>query len=688
MTRLRGRLFVLQVMVVAMIVVLVVRLWQVQVMQGSRFVTVATETRTREVRVPALRGAILDSSGRPLVRNRSSLVVSIDRSRFERLPDGGDAVLRRLSSVLRIPLQKLKQQIRACGPGVTRPCWPGSPYTPVPIADHVPTRSALQILERQEDFPGVTAEIQAVRDYPNGKDAAQLLGYLQPVTEAELEKREGLKASYSGVDLSGRDGLEAYYDSALRGSPGLRRVQVDRMGKVVAVDQRSNPTPGDILITSIDAKVQRIAEKSLEQALQEAPNADSAAAVVMDAKTGRVIAMASRPTYDPKVWTGGISEKEYQRLLSPKSGLPLVSRALKGEYAPGSTFKISSASAMIADGEPLHGTYQCPSSYNVNGRAFGNAGGMALGSISLHEALVKSCDTVFYRAGYEEWQRDGGNTPKAKTKEPMANMARAYGFGKPTGIDLPGDSPGRIPDRTWKRNLWNATKDQMCRRAKTGYPEIKDEGRAAFSKRLANENCLEGYLFHAYEAANFSIGQGDVLVTPLQLARAYAALVGDGNVRSPRVGWALVRPNGTLVKEIPVPIVNHLPINDETRTYIRKALSEVPSDGTAAGAFRGFPMNIVKIGGKTGTAEVWGKEDTSWFASFAPADDPQLVCVVMVSQGGFGAETAAPAARRIWEGIFGIGKAGDNKPTKAALPGGRPVTRLPVIRQDGTVVAQ
>ena len=684
MTRLRGRLLVLQVLVIAMIVILVVRLWQVQVVQGSRFVTVATETRTREVRVPALRGAILDSSGRPLVRNRTTLVVSVDRGRLERMKDGGDAVLRRLSTVLKVPLSKLKQEIRACGPGVSRPCWPGSPYTPIPVANNVNPRAALQILERQEDFPGVTADIQALRDYPNGKDAAQLLGYLQPVTQSELEKREGLKANYSGVDLTGRDGLERTYDSALRGAPGLRNVQVDRMGKVITVNQQSDPVPGDILVTSIDANVQRIVEKSIDQAMQEVPNSDGAAAVVLDIKTGRVIAMASRPTYDPKVWTGGIAEKDYRRLLSDKSGKPLVSRAIAGEYAPGSTFKISSVSAMVADGQPLHGTYQCPGAYTVEGRAYPNAGGMSLGAISLHEALVKSCDTVFYRAGYEEWLRDGGKVPKSKVKEPMPNMAKAYGFGRRTGIDLPGESAGRIPTRGWKRDLWSSTKDEMCRRAKTGYPEMKDQSRAAFAKRLAHENCVEGAIFHAYEAVNLSIGQGDVLVTPLQLARAYAALLGDGNVRSPRIGWALMRPDGSLKQEIPVPVEGHLPINDETREYIRKALSEVPSDGTAAGAFRGFPMNVVKIGGKTGTAEVYGKEDTSWFASFAPADHPRLVTVVMVAQGGFGASTAAPAARRIWEGIFGLGKGDNSKPVKPALPDGKPVTRLPAISRDNT----
>ncbi len=440
MTRLRGRLLVLQVLVIAMIMVLVVRLWQVQVVQGDRYVTVATETRTREVRVPAVRGSILDSSGRPLVRNRTSLVVSIDRSRLERMPDGGTAVLRRLSPVLGVPYEKLKTQIRACGPGVSKPCWPGSPYTPIPVAEHVKTRQALQILERQEDFPGVTAEIQARRDYPHGKDAVQLLGYLQPVTEQELEKREGLKANYSGVDLTGRGGLEATYDAALRGKPGLRRVQVDRMGKVIRVDQRSNPVPGDILVTSIDERVQRIVEKSLDQAMKETPQSDGAAGVVLDVKTGRVVAMASRPNYDPKVWVGGISEKDYRWLLSDKSGKPLMSRAISGTFAPGSTFKISSASAMIADGASLNGTYECPSSYTAAGRSYSNAGGMSLGSISLHTALEKSCDTVFYKAGYEQWKRDGGEKPTGTPKEPMTHMAKAYGFGRRTGIDLPGES--------------------------------------------------------------------------------------------------------------------------------------------------------------------------------------------------------------------------------------------------------
>ncbi|MEV6981291.1 penicillin-binding protein 2 [Sphaerisporangium sp. NPDC051017] len=681
MIRVRARLVVLQFLVVTLLAVLTVRLWQVQVVRGQQFVAAATETRTRDVIVPAVRGQIYDASGRPLVRNRASLVVSVDRAELERMPGGGAGVLKRLAVVLGRTAKELRERIRPCGPHVTRPCWPGSLYSQIPIDDDVSTRQALQILERQEEFPGVTAEVQAVRDYPLGSGASQTLGYLQPVTEEELKKRSTLKANFSGVDLVGRDGLEYVYDEALRGTPGLRRVQVDRMGKVLGVERQTAPVPGDILITNMDANVQKVVDHALATAMKNAPKADGAAAVVLDVRTGGVIAIGSMPTYDPSVWAGGISEKEYQRLLSEKAGLPLISRATHGQYAPGSTFKVSSVSAMIRDGYPLHGKYDCPGVYDVAGTAFHNFRGIGLGVLDLHMALVKSCDTIFYKAAYEMWQRDGGLKPVPHPKEPMTNTAKAFGFGRKTGIDLPGEVPGRIPGRAWKKKMWDATHHLSCLRAKNGYPEVekKNPSRAAYLKRLAHENCVEGMDWKAAEAANLSIGQGDVLVTPLQLAAAYAALVGDGKLRSPRIAKAIVRPDGTHVQEIKAPVTGKLPVDKGTRDYIRAALSEVTSDGTAAGAFGGFPMNVVKIGGKTGTAEVYGKEDTSWFASFGPAADPRFVVVVTVSQGGQGAMAAAPAAREIWEGIYGI-------KGPAALPGGKPVERLPSIRRDGTVV--
>jgi penicillin-binding protein 2 len=677
MIRMRTRLVVMQLVVLLVLAVLGVRLWQVQVVRGKEFVTRATETRTRAVIVPAVRGQILDSSGRPLVRNQTALVVSVDRTSLLRMPQGGLTVLRKLSEVLGKPVQYLQRRITPCGPKVPKPCWTGSPYQAIPVETKADSRQALQILERQEEFPGVSAEVHSVRQYPGGKAGAQMLGYLQPVTEAELEKREGLKASFSGVDLVGRDGLEYVYDEELRGKAGLRRVQVDRMGKAIGLEQQVTPVSGDTLVTSIDAGVQHAAEQALVHAMKNTPKADGAAAVVLDPKTARVIALASLPGYDPAVWADGISERGYQRLLSDATGKPLVSRALNGQFAPGSTFKVASVTSMLRAGYSLKSNYDCPGAVMVGDRAFHNYHGISLGTMNLHTALVKSCDTIFYRSAYEQWLKDGGLHPKRPPKEVFANTARAFGFGKRTGIDLPGESSGRIPDRAWKKEMWTLTSGTNCKRAKTGYPEVADKSRAAFLKLLAHENCLEGFLLRAGDSANFAIGQGDVLVTPLQLARAYAALVSDGKLRSPRVGWATLRPDGTPVKRIEAPVVGKLPLSYKERMYIKDALSDVPSDGTAAGAFSGWPMKKIRIGGKTGTAEVWGKDDTSWFASFAPTQNPRFVVVVMVSQGREGAVTAAPAAREIYERIFGI-------KGKAVMPHGAPA-RLPRFSPDGTV---
>ncbi|MFC4061001.1 penicillin-binding protein 2 [Planomonospora corallina] len=685
MIRMRRRLIVLQLLMVALLVLLVGRLWQVQVVDGAKYATAATQTRTREVVVPAVRGLILDSAGRPLVRNRTTLVISVDRTKLGRMEDGGRAVLARLGAVLGRDPQELRLRMRPCDAKVSRPCWAGSPHQPIPVDADVSTAQALQIMERQEMFPGVIAETQAVRDHPYGSAAVQALGYLQPVTKEELERREGLKAEFSGVDMAGRDGLEEVYDDELRGTPGRRRVQVDRLGRLLGVEHETPGKSGLTLITSLDAKVQAVAERAVAEAMKSAPKADGAAAVVLDARTSRVIALASVPSYDPKVWAGGIREDEYERLLSDKAGKPLVSRAIKGEFAPGSTFKMSSVAAMLRAGYPINGHYNCPGVYMVGSRAFHNFRGRSLGSMTLHTALVKSCDTIFYRAAYEQWLKDGGLRPKGKPKEVMARTARAFGFGRPTGVDLPGESPGRIPDRTWKKKMWAATRDVNCKNAKDGYRDLagSDGGRAAFLTRLAHENCLEGHLLRPGDAANFSIGQGDVLVTPLQLATAYAALVTDGRLRSPRLGWALVRSDGTRVREIEVPVRGRLPVSAAERAYIKRALSQVASDGTAAGAFQGFPMKKVRIGGKTGTAEVYGKADTSWFASFAPVEDPRFVVVAMVSQGGLGSAAAAPAVRKIYEGIYGFTPKG--KPAPKALPAGTPAAKLPAIKKDGTL---
>ncbi|NVI89782.1 penicillin-binding protein 2 [Actinomadura sp. BRA 177] len=681
------RLVVLYVLVAALLLVLVGRMWTLQVLEGEHYQEIAAQNRTRDIVVPAVRGMILDDRGEPLVRNRSALVVSVNRTTLSRQDDGGEAVLKRLAGVLGTTYDDISKRIRLCSPTVKRPCWPGSPYQPIPVEDHVDPKRALQIMERQEDFPGVTAQIQAVREYPepDGASAAQVLGYLQPVTQEELDKRKGLKVTgYSGVDLVGRAGLEAQYDRALRGEPGYRRVLVDSQGRVTGTAEEQPATSGSNLVTSIDAGVQGAAEKALKHAIDSARKggkpADAGAAVVMDVRTGRMVAMASYPSYDPTIWTGGISQDKYDALLGKKNGEPLISRVTQGQFAPGSTFKISSVAAAVKDGNSLKGIYPCPGSYNVGNRAFTNAGGTAYGPMTLHTALVKSCDTVFYRFAYLEWKHDGGMHPKKNPSDPMIKMARQYGFGTKTGIDLPSESSGRIPDRDWKKNYWEATKVANCKGAKEGYPDVAktDPARAAYLKAVATENCTEGYVWRPGDAANFSVGQGNVLVTPLQLVRAYAAVANGGKLMTPRLGVAVVRPDGTVVRRIDAPPPEKLPVDPKVLKYIRDALGEVPKKGTAAGAFSGFDFKRVDVGGKTGTAEVYGKQDTSWFASFGPVKDPRFAVVAMVSQGGFGASTAAPAVREIWEAMYGT------KDRKPILKDGKLPSELPKMPGQGT----
>ncbi|RCV52933.1 penicillin-binding protein 2 [Marinitenerispora sediminis] len=713
----RRGLITAQVLVLSLLAVLTGRLWYLQVPMADHYRQLAAANHSQDLIIPATRGQILDGAGRPLVRNRTELVVSADFHALARQEDGGDAVLRRVAEVLGVPHAELRQRVRLCGPQVSRPCWPGSPYQPITLAEGVEPQLALQIMERQEEFPGISAQQSAVRDYPGGASAVQALGYLQPATEEELAAREELRAQFSGVTQVGRDGLEATYDEQLRGVAGVRTLAVDSRGNVTGLVTERRAQPGQHLVTSLDARVQRVVEEALTHGIERSRAngypADSAASVVMDVRTGRVIAMASVPTYDPEVWDGGIDQRTYDRLLSEEAGEPLISRALQGQFPPASTFKVSSLAAAVENGSPLRGTYSCPSSINVGDRAFHNYESNAHGSLSLHQAIVVSCNTVFYQLAYDMWKADGGMRPKEEPRDAMSAMAKGFGFGKPTGIDLPNESVGRIPDRDWKLEYWESTREDICRRAKSGYPEVarKDPAHAAYLQAVAKEQCVDGYVWRAGDAANFAIGQGDVLVTPLQLARAYAAIANGGTLYAPRVGKAFISADGEQVEEIPPKPNGRLPVSDETLAYLRAALADVPKKGTAAGAFHGFPQDRVSIAGKTGSATVVGKRESAWFASYAPADDPQLAVVVLISQGGTGGTAAAPVAREIYDGIYGFeppedlpeaqeagqeqpgprpGDQREGRPRRAprpALPGGVPPAQLPVVRPDGTVAA-
>lgn len=623
------RIRLLRAVIAALLVTLLARLWFLQVVSGSDYVRAAAENRIRTVSVPATRGQILDSAGIALVTNQTRPVVTVDHVAISGQPDAGRAVLARLAQVLRQPYQTVAGKIRLCGREVGQPCWPGSPYAPIPVTDEISVPIALQITEHRQDFPGVNVELRPVRHYPFGTAAAHVLGYMR----AE----------------AGGDGLEAVYDRDLAGRPGAREVSVDRSGEVTGMVTQDEPETGNTLMTSIDSRIQLIAERSLARAVARW-GGDAGAAVVLESATGRVIALAGAPTYDPSVWTGGISERDYRALLGPSR--PLVSRAVQGEWAPGSTWKVVSTAAAARAGYPLSAGYDCPSSYTVGNRAFANFARADLGRLTMHDALVRSCDTIFYRLADEMWKKDGGLRPVAEPADTLEGTAAGFGFGVSTGIDLPGERAGAVPDRASKAETWKRTRDSSCGRAKTGYPELADRARAAYLKALAAENCRWGATWWAGDAANLAIGQGGVLVTPLQLARAYAALANGGTIFSPRIGKQVLSPRGDRVRTITPPVVGRLPSSPATLAFIRGALTDVPKRGTASAAFEGFPLDRVAVAGKTGTAEVYGKRDTSWFASFAP--DPGYTVVVVISQGGRGAEAATPAAREIWDGILAL----------------------------------
>ena len=265
---------------------------------------------------------------------------------------------------------------------------------------------------------------------------------------------------------------------------------------MTGVVSRTEPVPGRDLVTSLDVRVQASAEQALATQMAAARKrgwaADSGAVVVLDARTGAVAALASAPAYDPNVWTGGISSRDYATLTDPGPGTPLLSRAIGVELAPASTLKPASVTAAVRAGNPLRGTYDCPSSHRIGNRLFHNHETEGRGLVSFAKAIQISCDTVFYRLAYDEWRAQGGTAAAVDARDPFAEVATGFGLGSRTGIDLPGESTGRVPDRAWKRAMWEATKDESCRRARTGYPGVADKEHAAYLRQVAGRTATAG----------------------------------------------------------------------------------------------------------------------------------------------------------------------------------------------------
>ncbi|MFT3871155.1 MAG: penicillin-binding protein 2 [Nocardioides sp.] len=688
--RSRLRLVVIQALAFSLFATLFARMYYLQVVGGEHYRAEAASQSVREIVQQPDRGLIVDAEGRPLVANRSSWVLTIDTTLLDKMSAGDrKRLLARLAQVADVSRREIDQRLVPCTAdhAVANRCWNGSPYQPVPIAQDVSRAAALRVLEQPEDFPAVVAEQQSVRAYPQpfGVNLAHVLGYLSPITEGELdEATQQDDQSLNAASVVGRAGVEKSYDKWLRGVPGYRSVAVDSVGRVLGDDSLVDSTPGDTLVTSLDAKVQGVVERQLAGTIRTARHtydevthknyvADSGAVVVMEAKTGRIVAMASQPTYDPDTWVGGVTKSQLEHLYSAKAGTPLLSRATQGQFAPGSTWKPIMTVGALDNGFTTSTQLNCSSGLQVGSRYFKNYESASYGMIGFDRALQLSCDTFFYRVGLSFWQRYGSDPTDVHAKDPLVQEAKDFGFGKRTGIDVPGEAAGRIADRKWKLQYYHAMKDYYCK--------LDQEPGNDFLHLFAHEFCLEGNYYRAGDAVNFSIGQGDTVVTPLQLARAYAALSNGGTLYEPRVGKAIVSPDGSVVREIKPKVAGHVPATAASLRYVDQALLGTAKVGTMAWKMTGFPLDRVHIRAKTGSAEVHGKQSTSWVASY----DENYVVVMMVSQGGTGSGTSGPAVRKIWEALYGV--RGDTVDRgKAAIPGVVPPHGLPTFTRDGSIL--
>ncbi len=612
------RLRLLKVLVAVIGLTIAARLVWLQTAQAPQYQARAAAIQTDIVEVAPARGDIVDRNGIILAGNRTAYEVVADT-------DVDEQTLQQVAELTGSELTDVQARMVICGQPGSLPgtCYAGQPGQPQPVVVDVGVPEALAV--READLPGIDIRTAAVREYPSQANAAGLLGYVS-----------------GGV---GQSGLEAQYDQALRGVPGQARRELTRQGSSRSVITQA-PVAGETLRTSIDAQTQTVAEQALQEAVETARDegykATGGSVVVLEADSGAVVAMASYPSYDPNIWAHGVTDDQYAQLTDETSGRPLVFRPIQALAPPASTFKSMTTVAAVNAGFDTGRTYECPASVVVGGQVFRNYESRAYGPVSLAQALSVSCDTVFYRLGYQMWRKDGGLAGEGAAEQ-VVRTARSFGLGARTGVDLPGEVAGSIPDRTQVQTEYDQRSADYCLRAKQGYPEESNPARAKMLKAYARDYCKSGFEYKAGDAMNTAIGQGRTLVTPLQVAGAYAAIANGGTLVTPHIGSLQEAPSRGSVDATPAAL-----------TYVREALADTTVTGTASGAFAGFPLTEYPVAAKTGTAEVAGKQSTSWFASFAPADDPKYVVVVNVDQGGLGAATSGPVARAVYEQLFGI----------------------------------
>jgi penicillin-binding protein 2 len=553
----------------------------------------AVTQSTREIAIPAPRGTIYDRNMQPLAINRPAYRLLVDYPYYK------DAtVLGKLSEILGLPIDKIEQQVKKQA---------DLPFEPVSLVDDLTPQQHTAILEQKQELPGVVVQAEAVRQYPAKELAAQALGYVGSLSEQELED---LKANgYRNGDQIGKTGLEAFYENELRGKNGVRQIEVNSYAQPLAEIGRTEPESGHNLVLTLDAKIQKSAERALDWQMHRLqtipnlgdghayPNAKAGAVVVIDVKTGAIRAMASRPAFDPNLFVGGISTKDWRR-LSDDPFIPLLNRAVQAEYHPGSTWKMLSGTAAVTAGvtDPYERVFS-GAVYEPTGQKDWLPGGH--GWVDLRNALRLSSDIYFYEMGI----RLG--------IEKEVEFAKKFGFGALTGVDLGEEVKGFLPDEEY--------------RTKNGW--------------------------WLGQTASAAIGQ-IFTVTPVQLARYVAALANGGKMMKPYLVQSVQDNQGKMVRETAPQVTGTLPISQATLSVAIDGMKLVNSP-TGTSDFAQWPLPGMATAGKTGTAENPPQDDYGLYVGFAPADNPELAVAVVIEQAGHGGSVST-VARTIWADYYGI----------------------------------
>lgn len=575
------RLEFMMVTGILVILVLIGRMFYLQIIKGSTYRRQAEGNRTRYTRILAPRGIIYDCNGEELANNKPGVMVSLVR----RTDGYREETLERLSQLLHIPLEDIKETIRLSG---------GS-SEPIRLVRNASPEVVDKVEENLRYLPGVMLEVQPVRNYPNKGLAVHALGYVGEISDYEIS--QGAYSELKAGDIIGKFGLENYYDSYLRGEDGSYREEVDVAGRVVQIMDKVDPKPGQGLVLTIDAKLQRIAEEAVDRQLK-AIGARGCALVALDPNNGEVKALVSRPGFDPNWFVNGISEKNW-KYLNTDPFHPMTDKVIAGEYPPGSTFKIVTGSAALEEKKvtPNELIYDSGRHWLIDMR---NAGGEALGYINFKRALAASDNVYFYEMG----NRVGIDL--------LDKYAREFGFGQTTGIDLHGEAQGLIATPEYKKKVFDD----------------------------------EWYLGDTF---NTAIGQGFTLATPIQVAEMLSAVATDGKRYKPHLVSKILNDDGSVAKTFEPEEEGKLPISEATMKLIQEGLEAVTEEGGTAAFLKNLP---VPVAGKTGTAENPHGLEHGWFIAYAPAKKPQLVVVCIVEQGSYGTISAAPIVKSILEYVF------------------------------------